>query len=168
LRVIGVPCRPHAHERHLALVRERHDRDRDRRVEAAEQAGDLLALHQFARRDRAFRRVAFIVAHQQLDLLAEHAALGVDLVDRDGEPAHDRLAGLGRLAGHRGDQAELQGVLRQRRDGEDGDGGGEQQAAGEVEEGDGDGHGATSRVNFRTEFQAYFIRRKGHASARRR
>ena len=75
--------RPDAHERHLALVGERHDRHRHRRVEAAEQRRDLFALHQFARRDHALGRIALVVAHEQLDLLAEQAALGVDLVDRD-------------------------------------------------------------------------------------
>ena len=63
--------RPDAHERHLGLVGERHDRERDRRVEAAEQGRDLLALHQFARGDHALGRIALVVAHEQLDLLAE-------------------------------------------------------------------------------------------------
>ena len=76
--------------------------------------------------------IAFVVAHQQFDLLAEHAALGVDLVDRDGKPAHDRLAGLGRLAGHGGDQAELQGVLGGGGSCEAVTSGGKQQAAGDT------------------------------------
>ncbi len=64
-------------------------------------ADDLLALHQFARRDHALGGIAFVVAHQQLDLLAEQAALGVDFVDRQRQAAHDGLAGFRRLAGHR-------------------------------------------------------------------
>ncbi len=69
--------------------------------------------------------IALVVAHEQLDLLAEQAALGVDLVDGDGEAAHDRLAGLGGLAGHGGDQAELDGLLGGRGAGyEEGRGGG--------------------------------------------
>ncbi len=142
--------RPHAHERYLALVRERHDRDRDRRVEAAEQAGDLLALHELAGRDCAFGRITLVIAHQQLDLLAEHAALGVDLVDCDREAAHDRLARFGGLAGHGGDQAELQGVLRECRNGKQGRRRrGQEETSREMRKAGSRGHGVSSlRVKY--------------------
>ena len=74
--------------------------------------GDLLALHEFARRNHAFGGVAFVVADQKFDLLAKQAALGVDLVDRERQAPDDCLAGLRRLAGHGSDEAELERVLR--------------------------------------------------------
>src|SRR4029077_5613867 len=46
--------------------------------------------------------------------------LGVDLIDCDREPAHNRLSRFRGLAGHRGNQAELQGFLRECRKGKDG------------------------------------------------
>ena len=51
-----------------------------------------------------------VVAPHQLELAAEHAARGVQLVDRDLQAARDGLAGARRLARERGDQADLDGV----------------------------------------------------------
>jgi hypothetical protein len=62
--------------------------------------------------DHALRRRRLVVAPHQLELPAEHAALGVQLVDRDLQAAGDGLAGARRLARKRGDQADLDGVLR--------------------------------------------------------
>ena len=105
--------RPRPHERHLRLVHDRHDRERHRRVEPAEEHRHLLLEDQLARGRDAFRRRGLVVAAHELELAAlEHTALGVQLVDRDGEPARDGLAGAGRLAGERGDQADLDRLLR--------------------------------------------------------
>jgi hypothetical protein len=41
----------------------------------------------------------------------EQAALGVDLIECNGEATHNRLAGLGGLAGHGSDQSKLQRIL---------------------------------------------------------
>jgi hypothetical protein len=73
--------RPYPHEGYLGLVGEWHDRDRDGGVEAAEQCRDLLPLHEFARGEHALGGIALVIAHEQLDLLAEDTALSVDLID---------------------------------------------------------------------------------------
>jgi len=62
-------------------------------VQTAEDRRDLLALDELARDRDTLLRVALIVANDQLELPpSEDAALGVDLVDGDLEPALDRLA----------------------------------------------------------------------------
>ncbi len=107
---------PAAHTRHvtdLLLVDERHDGQRDRRVDAAEHGGDLFLGDQLARGDHAFGRIGFVVALDQLELAsAEQAAFGVDLVDGDGEAARDRLTRLRRRARQGRDVADLDRLLR--------------------------------------------------------
>ena len=82
----------------LLLVDDRHDRHGDRRVETAEENGDLFAEDEFARGGHALGGVAFVVAAHQFELAAaEQSALGVDLVDGDGHAARDGFAGKRRL-----------------------------------------------------------------------
>jgi hypothetical protein len=69
--------------------------ERHRRVEAAEQGGNPLTLHQLARGNYALGGIAFVVADEQRDLLAKEAALLVDLIDGERQAADDGLAGLG-------------------------------------------------------------------------
>jgi hypothetical protein len=75
----------------LLLVDDRQGRQRHRRVDAAEQGDDFLLGDQLACRDHALGRHGFIVALDELELAAaEETALGIDLVDGEGEPARDR------------------------------------------------------------------------------
>ena len=61
-----------------------------------------------ARRDQALRRARFVVAlHQFEHAPAKEAALGVDFVDRQRQPAGDRLAGLGGCARQSRDLPDL-------------------------------------------------------------
>src|SRR6185503_11562964 len=107
---------PRIHERQLVLVRDRHDGERDRRIEAADQHRDLLLEIELARGDHALGGDRLVVAAQQLELVGlvtdPQAALRVDLVDRDLQAARDGLARARRLARKRGDQADLDGLLR--------------------------------------------------------
>ena len=103
--------RPHAHERNTGRVHQRHDRLRDRAVDAAEQDDAALLVDQFACRGLALAGVRLVVATDQLDHApAEHAAARIDLVDRDGEAAGDAFARFRGLAGQRRDQPDLDGI----------------------------------------------------------
>ena len=100
--------RPIAHERHLRLIGQRHDGQRHRRIDAAEEGRNLLLEDQFARRDDSLRWARFVVAADEFDLAAaENAARRVDLVHCDREPTCDRLAGLRGRTRQRRDQSEL-------------------------------------------------------------
>ena len=71
----------------VLLVRHLGHRERQRRVDVAEQEVDLVALDQLARLlHRGAGVAAGRVLDQQLDLAAEDAALGVDLLDRQRQP----------------------------------------------------------------------------------
>jgi hypothetical protein len=98
---------PHAYKGHLRLICERNDGHRDRRIETAEERGDFLALHQFARGDHALGWIALVIAYQQFDLLAQQSTLGIDFIDRERETTHNGFARFRRLPGHRGNQTDL-------------------------------------------------------------
>ena len=71
---------------------------------------DLLADHVVGRRDRLLR-IASVVGDDQVELLAEHAALGVDVGDRHLGAALHLLAERGIRAGDRPDHRDRD-VLR--------------------------------------------------------
>ena len=106
---------PHAHVDALLLVEQRHHGQRHRRVDAAEDCrhvgGDKLA-----RGDQTLGRVRLVIAlHHFQHAAAKEPALGVDLVDREGQPARNRLAGLRRSARERRHVADLDRVGGMRR-----------------------------------------------------
>ena len=106
--------RPGAHEGHLLLVDDRHDRHRHRGIESTEQHRHLFAEDQFARGHHALGRIGLIVAAHQLELApAQQAALRIDLVDGHLQAARQRFAGQRRLPGQRRHQTDLDGVGRQ-------------------------------------------------------
>ena len=123
-------------EQRLALLGEVGDGEADVRREGADQEGDLLAAQQLLGDAHRVGRIAVVVAAHDLDLLAQHAARGIDLLDRE-LPA--LLVGL-----EEGGEdlvavelAELDRVLRggrqRERSGHDGRDAGEQTIAGQHE-----------------------------------
>jgi len=68
----------------------------------------LLGLHQ------ALLRIGLVVERHDLDLVAENAALGVELVGQILECLQTTLADAGATAGERIDVADLEGVLSRR------------------------------------------------------
>src|SRR5262249_42560222 len=65
--------------------------------------------------DQALLGVDLVVVADDLELLAEHAALGVDLLGEILERLQARLAGARRKAGERIDEGDPDGFLRARR-----------------------------------------------------
>ena len=99
------------HVRDLVLARHFHHRGGGRAAERPEQRDHLVARHELFRRVHRLRRVAGAVLDDQLDLPAEHAALGVHVVDQ-----HPHRAGVdGTVVGHRTGKrlhhADLHGFL---------------------------------------------------------
>ena len=80
------------HEDDLVLLRDRRDRRTFGRGERAEQEIHVLAQDQVARDAHRLVGIAFGVADDELDFAAEHAALGVDLLDEHLRALHRRFA----------------------------------------------------------------------------
>ena len=91
----------------------RHDRERQARAPGAHHHRHLVAGDQLLGDRGGFGRVALVVLDHELDLLAEHAALGVDLVGGDLGAVDDVGARRGEGAGQRLVDADLD-VLRLR------------------------------------------------------
>ena len=132
--------RPGTDEGHFLLVDDGHDGHRDRRIEATEEHRHLVLEDQFTSGHHPLGRIALVIAAHQFQLApTEQAALGIDLVDGDAHAARERLAGLGRLAGQRGDQTDLDGLGRHgqggQRGGQGGGSDGDEGAAGKVDHG---------------------------------
>jgi hypothetical protein len=93
-----------------------HFRGRDRGVRAPvpDDDGDAIA-DQLARERHRLIGIAVVVADDEFDFLAEHAALGVEVFDRDLGAALIPVAGPGVIAGHRAGQADPDVRRRSRR-----------------------------------------------------
>ena len=92
-------------------LRHLRHRERQRRIDVAEQEVDLVALDQLARLLHGGAGVAAgRILDQQLDLAAENAALGVDLLDRQLAADQFVLAERGVGAGQRIVEADLDRV----------------------------------------------------------
>jgi hypothetical protein len=91
--------RDHAHPRLLELAQDGADGERVRRAVAADHDDAVVALGDAARIVDRARRLALIVIGDEAQLLAEHAALLVDLVDRGLHADLDGVAGVGEGAG---------------------------------------------------------------------
>jgi hypothetical protein len=100
----------HRRHRDLRLVVDVGGRDRRARTPVAVHEDDLLVDHRVGHRN-GLLRVAGVVADFELQLLAEDAALGVDVGDRHLGALADLVARRGVLTGHRaGDGHQMIGV----------------------------------------------------------
>ena len=95
------------HQQHAALLDERHDRRRLHGGVGREQDVDLVDVEQLGVDRRAFGRARLVVIDEQLDLAAEQAALGVDVVAPDLDADQRGLAAGGKPAGLRHAHADL-------------------------------------------------------------
>ena len=100
-------------EEHLALAGELGDGETDVRQEGPSQDVHALAGDKLVGHPDGVARIGAVVARHHFELLAEHAALGVDLLDRHFPTL---LVGIeeGRLRLVAVELADLDGVLRQR------------------------------------------------------
>jgi hypothetical protein len=89
-QLVGLDHRHHEHG--LVLLGHRRHRRAFGRRERAHQEVDVLAQDQVARDAHRLVGIALGVAHQQLELAAEHAAFGVGLVDEHLRAFQRRLA----------------------------------------------------------------------------
>ena len=104
-------------EEHFLLAGKIGDREADVGEESPREHRHAFARHQFLGDAHRFARIGAVVARDHLELLAEHAAFGVDLLDRH---LHALLVRV-EEGGHRlvaVQLADLDGLLRHRRRGE--------------------------------------------------
>ena len=102
-------------EQAVQFLEHRQHRLARHRSPAAEHHGDLVLGQQLARLLREQRPVRGRVDHHRLELLAEHAALGVDLVDRHQRHVLEHGLADRHGAGQRVQHADLDGVGRTHR-----------------------------------------------------
>ena len=108
----------------LRFPAERRDGGGDRGGPGAEDGGDLVDVDQLAGGAYAGLRIGLVVFRDQLDLPAEHAAGGIDLVDHGLDRLdHDRAIGAAGT-GERRQRADLdRGALGERAAGQGGEAG---------------------------------------------